>query len=87
MRFKTASKMTIKIISCSVPGIWYQNKIGLTYEVEAVRNARGFDVYKVKGAGIICIYMNDAEEVKTELVKPVSHRELITIYSNKKHVA
>lgn len=69
--------MTVKITSCSVPGIWYENKIGRTFEAGYGKTL----TLHVINNPLFKIRQCDCIEVKDE-IKPVPrpHRELITVY-------
>ena len=76
--------MTIEITSCSIPGIWYENKIGRKFDVVAKPGHRTH----VQDNPLFTIREQDYKVYKPQPVKelPVrSHRELITVYSNKQY--
>ena len=89
--------MKIKITGCSVPGIWYEKRIGQTFDVVCRRWGKmkrdGYlDGYFANGNIILGIKACDCELVKDEVIthqeRPALvryHRELITVYSNKQH--
>lgn len=81
---KQYSNMTIEITSCSKPGIWYEHRIGQRFEVVA---KPGYKTH-VKDNPLFTIHEQDYKEYKPQPVKELpqrSHRELITVYSNKQY--
>ena len=78
-------KLAVKINRCSVPGIWYENKIGRVFEVEEVRGMSGFRGYSVVGNPLFFIRYSDADLNVRPKQWHTRHIELITVYSNKNH--
>ena len=65
-----------------MPGIWYANKIGREFEVTYGKTL----TLHVLNNPLFKIRQCDCKEIeKSEIPQPRSHRELITVYSNKQH--